>query len=306
MIVQNTTTVASVVFVIAVIGGCVDQGADLPAPSVVPVITRVSPESLRVSEMAKIEGHGFETYEPSYAIVFSNNVPASIYLEWTDTEIKCIVPPGAISGPVRVRKGELISNEYTVFVVGTQPTQLILSQTSVSLSIGQSTDITISGGVGPYTIQTAPNSSIATASINGSTLTVSGAGQGTTSVVIADASAPNPLTATLTIEVTAPPAGVSFSQQIIPIFTANCVGCHGGTANLFLTSSQAYDNLVNVPAQTGSCAGVMRVAPGNSSQSALYLRVNGMCSERMPQGGSLSQNEIDLIRSWIDQGALNN
>jgi hypothetical protein len=302
---QKIIAVTAMIFVIALTESCTDRGADPPAPPVVPTITGVFPESLRVSEVVEIRGTGFERYEQSYAVVFSNNVSASVYLHWEDTEIRCVVPQGAITGTVRVQKNSLRSNDFVVLVVGAQSTQLILSQTSVSVNSRQSTTVTVSGGMPPYTIQTGPNTSIATATISGSTVTISGVGQGTAAVVIADATSPTPLTVTLPIQVNAQ-AGVSFSQQIVSIFNASCVGCHGGTANLFLTSSQAYGNLVNVPAQTGTCSGTPRVTPGNSSQSALFLRVNGTCSDRMPLEGSLSQSDIDLIRQWIDQGALNN
>jgi len=305
--VRNCRTIVAILLTFVFAEGCSDRGSDPPPPPVVPVITEVSPDSLRVSEVARIHGYGFERYNAAYSVVFSNNIPAITYLEWEDTEIKCIVPSGAVSGPVHIRKGALVSNGYNVLVIGTQSTQLILNQTGVSVSVGQTVNVTVSGGTAPYTIQTPPNSSVATAFINGSTVTVSGVGQGTTTVVIADATLPTPLTATLTVEVTAQQSTVSFSQDIQPIFNASCVGCHGGSGGLFLTAGQSYDNLVNVQAQAG-CTTEMRVQPGNAGASVLYKRVSGTsCGEQMPRGGPpLSAAHIQKIMDWINQGALNN
>lgn len=106
---------------------------------------------------------------------------------------------------------------------------------------------------------------------------------------------------------------VRFSTQIQPIFenTAyGCVGCHGGSGNLFLTAGQSYTNLVNVDQQaSSSCAGKKRVLPGNANESVLYLRVSGStCGDRMPKGAPnpISLTDRNLIRDWINQGALNN
>jgi mono/diheme cytochrome c family protein len=112
---------------------------------------------------------------------------------------------------------------------------------------------------------------------------------------------------------------ISFSQQIQPIFTASCAlsGCHG-SGNLQppekpmnLSAGQAYTNTVNVSsAQLGS---MDRIEPGQPDQSYLVHKIQGTHLQvggsgvRMPAGGSpLSQSQIDLIRTWIAQGAANN
>lgn len=100
---------------------------------------------------------------------------------------------------------------------------------------------------------------------------------------------------------------VSFSTDIQPIFTANCSGCHGSSGGLSLAAGASRSNLVDVQAQAG-CTDRKRVLPGNSASSVLYLRVAGnTCGDRMPKGGSaLPIASINLIRDWIDQGALDN
>lgn len=129
-----------------------------------------------------------------------------------------------------------------------------------------------------------------------------------------------------------PVGPVSFSKDIQPIFDARCVSCHspGGMADqvMHLVPEHSYDALV--PSDENHEGGMegngellegngehrdmdhgARVVPGDSANSYLYQKVS-MDSPpeggaRMPFGGPpLSQSQIDLIKSWIDQGALNN
>ena len=186
----------------------------------------------------------------------------------------------------------------------TPPAGLSLGSTSLTLQAGDTARVAVGGGTAPYGIRTAPSAAVAAAFLSGTTLAVAAVAPGSTSVVVEDASNPAQ-TATLQVTVAGQPP-VSFAGQIQPIFNASCVGCHGGTAGLFLAAGQSYGSLVNVAAGTGACAGIPRVAPGNSAGSALYRRVSGTCSQRMPLGGTLAAAEIELIRRWIDEGAANN
>ena len=53
-----------------------------------------------------------------------------------------------------------------------------------------------------------------------------------------------------------------------------------------------------------------RPAPGDPDNSYLVHKIEGVASisgQRMPLGGPfLTQSDIDLVRAWIAQGALNN
>lgn len=96
---------------------------------------------------------------------------------------------------------------------------------------------------------------------------------------------------------------VSYSTEIQPIFTNRCNNCHGaGQSNFNSSSYQA------VMASTSPNYGGPQVIPGNADGSPLVDKIepNPQHGSRMPQGGSLSQNEIAKIRAWIDQGAENN
>ena len=112
-------------------------------------------------------------------------------------------------------------------------------------------------------------------------------------------------------------APVSFATQVLPIFTTNCAkaGCHTGNAptggmNLSGTSSQVRARLVGV-ATVGGPPGSIRVIAGNPDSSYIIRKLEGgpnIFGNRMPNDGPpyLSQPTIDIIRTWIAQGALDN
>jgi hypothetical protein len=77
------------------------------------------------------------------------------------------------------------------------------------------------------------------------------------------------------------------------------VGCHGGISGVRLNN---YNNVMN---SVGSQYGRTIVTPGDADGSVLYdkLLPNPQFGSRMPQGGSLSDAQITLVRDWINQGA---
>lgn len=81
--------------------------------------------------------------------------------------------------------------------VVTPPTGFTLNTTSLSVAGAGSANVTVSGGTAPYTIQTGPDTSIATATISGSTITVTGVAGGFTTIVVTDAAS-----ASLTLKIT--------------------------------------------------------------------------------------------------------
>ncbi len=80
-------------------------------------------------------------------------------------------------------------------------------------------------------------------------------------------------------------SGVSFSDQVNPIFVANCnlSNCHNGSNN----SIPDFNNFDNIKSRASDIKA--RTQSGN-----------------MPVNGSLTQEEKDLIACWVDDGALNN
>ena len=102
-----------------------------------------------------------------------------------------------------------------------------------------------------------------------------------------------------------PPEAVSFADDIQPIFDANCVVCHGdgGNAGLDLRSGQSYTNLVGIKATESDLS---RIEPGEPMNSWLYLKLTGQqdVGTMMPPSGSLDADLTDLVRTWIEEGAL--
>ena len=91
---------------------------------------------------------------------------------------------------------------------------------------------------------------------------------------------------------------VSFALDILPIFQQDCLLCHGGAGGLNLES---YEGLI-----VGGVSGAI-VIPGNGEQSLLPRRLDGTAPPTMPLDGSpLTGPEIDRIKQWIDEGALDN
>jgi len=101
----------------------------------------------------------------------------------------------------------------------------------------------------------------------------------------------------------AAPAGetISFNRQIRPILAKNCFACHGPDehsrqANLRL------DTRADATGQTGGHAGIV---PGNSAASRVFIRITHPKTPMPPPaaGKRLSEQEVELIKRWIDQGA---
>ncbi|CAN5231158.1 hypothetical protein BH23BAC3_BH23BAC3_35420 [soil metagenome] len=96
-------------------------------------------------------------------------------------------------------------------------------------------------------------------------------------------------------------AQIDFAEHIQPIFTNNCVACHGGTSGVTLSS---YDATMN---SVGLQYGMNVVIPEEPAQSPIVDKIssdNPQHGVRMPEGGPyLSEDEIDAIRQWIEEGA---
>ena len=91
-----------------------------------------------------------------------------------------------------------------------------------------------------------------------------------------------------------------FAKQIEPIFKASCYGCHSGSqpkAGLRLDAKSL--------ALKGGISGKV-ILPGDGKGSRLIHRVRGLGDEvRMPlKGEPLTEQQIELLRKWIDAGAL--
>src|SRR5437879_5188686 len=90
------------------------------------------------------------------------------------------------------------------------------------------------------------------------------------------------------------PAKVDFARDVQPILRQNCVGCHGPTQQV---SGIRLDRKSAVLNRRG-------VVPGSSENSLLYHRLTGTAyGMQMPPTGPLRPEQINIIKTWIDQGA---
>ncbi|MBI5504774.1 MAG: hypothetical protein HY899_08215 [Deltaproteobacteria bacterium] len=120
-----------------------------------------------------------------------------------------------------------------------------------------------------------------------------------------------PTTTTTTTTTTLPPATWTGVQSLL---AARCAGsCHtGSSVSGGLGGLDDYDagytNLVNA---NTACGGSLakRVLPGDSASSFMMHKLDWTqdCGSTMPFGGAkLPAGERDVIRAWIDAGALKN
>lgn len=109
-----------------------------------------------------------------------------------------------------------------------------------------------------------------------------------------------------------PPSQATLSIIQTSIFTPTCAvsGCHvpNGLGLMSLRATESFNNLVNVNSIQHPT--LRRVQPGNPDNSYIIHKLegsSGIFGARMPLGVPLlSADELNLIRQWIDEGALNN
>lgn len=107
-------------------------------------------------------------------------------------------------------------------------------------------------------------------------------------------------------------SGVTWEGRIKRILEFNCGGCHGGDApmaELNLLTGDVHARLLEASAQV---PGMSLIEPGLPDQSYLFLKVTGdesIVGQRMPINpltgmGSLKQQELADLQTWIEEGAL--
>jgi hypothetical protein len=139
-------------------------------------------------------------------------------------------------------------------------------------------------------------------------------------------------------------AAVSFMRDVAPIFQKSCneANCHGYAATptatlprggLFLGTTSAVDGAVVVPnllAESEEVMGRNIVVPNDPANSVLMFKVDGCqnskgltcalragevpetqgapCGDPMPPPSypGLCSGDVEVLRSWIAQGAMNN
>ena len=94
---------------------------------------------------------------------------------------------------------------------------------------------------------------------------------------------------------------VDFAREIQPIFQERCMGCHGSQTQLHGFRLDRRSDALR-----GGDSGVPAIVPENSSGSLLLRYVAGLDPEVVmpPEGPPLTGEQVELLRRWIDQGAV--
>ena len=90
-------------------------------------------------------------------------------------------------------------------------------------------------------------------------------------------------------EVSGVVANPTYTKNVQPIISANCVRCHNSGAS---SQSISLENYVDVKAAVNSYGLICRIEGSN-------------CGDVMPQSGRMPQTTIDLIKRWVNQGLIN-
>jgi ankyrin repeat protein len=92
---------------------------------------------------------------------------------------------------------------------------------------------------------------------------------------------------------------VDFARDIQPLFRDHCYSCHGPTVQTSnFRLDRRRDSLPNRVGANGA-----RIIPGNAANSRVFLRITGQAGLQMPPTGSLTAEQIALVKAWIDEGA---
>lgn len=95
---------------------------------------------------------------------------------------------------------------------------------------------------------------------------------------------------------------IDFAKDIQPIFQQHCLECHGAAKH---KGGLRLDDRESV--FRGGDSGKPTLISGKSSESQLINRVSGLVPEdeiMPPKGERLTSQEINRLKTWIDQGAV--
>ena len=90
---------------------------------------------------------------------------------------------------------------------------------------------------------------------------------------------------------------VNYYRDIEPILKENCVSCHQASMAAGGLRLDAPENLLQ-----GGASG-KAVVPGKADRSLLYTRLTLTTDKRMPPVGMVTEEQLALIRAWINLGA---
>lgn len=102
---------------------------------------------------------------------------------------------------------------------------------------------------------------------------------------------------------------VSFSQDLQPLFNADCISCHsnGGYAPDLTTGASYNELLIGAPVNCNSYSSYINTLAPATSLLYIKLLPSPACDDMMPTGGSQwSPAKVQMVLDWIEQGTLNN
>src|SRR6185369_297915 len=92
-------------------------------------------------------------------------------------------------------------------------------------------------------------------------------------------------------------AKADFRRDVQPLLKQYCIECHG-------PSQQMHGFRLDRRRDAMRGGTTVMITPGNSAGSKLYQKLIGSrFGPQMPLTGALSQQQIEVIKAWIDQGA---
>ena len=93
---------------------------------------------------------------------------------------------------------------------------------------------------------------------------------------------------------------IDFNADVKPIINKKCITCHGGVKR-----EGGFSLLFRKDALEKTESGKYAIVPGDAGQSEMIRRIlSNDPEERMPHKGQpLSEDEISILKNWIDQGA---
>jgi len=91
---------------------------------------------------------------------------------------------------------------------------------------------------------------------------------------------------------------VDFREDLEPLFAKACHACHGPEK-----SEGGFRLDRKADALAGGSSGPA-IRPGESAESRLVLYLVGEGKRMPPEGDPFTEDDIALVRAWIDQGAI--
>jgi WD40 repeat protein len=97
-----------------------------------------------------------------------------------------------------------------------------------------------------------------------------------------------------------PAAKITFDQHVKPILKQRCSSCHNSERKEGDVDVTNFTNLM-----IGGGSGEV-IEPGSAEESYLFRLVTHEDAPEMPPGGKIPDPQIEVLRKWIDGGALEN